>query len=196
MDALSIRYLLQGRRLALAGQGEAADRLAARLKSADVVRLTGAEAFDAQAWRGAALAFIASDDDVFAQTAFRAAKSAGLPVFAENRPALCDFELAPEQTAQASAPDPAASEGGVGERLQGFLHHRRGGEPPPGSGRVAALLKRVQERMHGATAGLGERREIMREIMRGPAGQAAAEGDMETAERLARETLERRKARS
>jgi precorrin-2 dehydrogenase/sirohydrochlorin ferrochelatase len=55
---------------------------------------------------------------------------------------------------------------------------------PPGAGRVAALLKLHQDDVRAAFPDLPARRAFLREVLGGPAAQAAQDGDMERASDL------------
>lgn len=210
MDFLDVRLPIFDRPIIVAGVGALADAVVSRLGDAEIRRLTDSHAFDAAAYVGGALAIVASDDDIFAQAAARAARAAELLVCAEGRPALSDFALANivmtgpdaapdacvaepltasiEEIAPAAAPD-RVSPDSLGDRMAAFLDARPGAEPPAGAGRIAALLQRVHDRHLDAED--GERREALQEILRGPAAQAAADGDMDLAERHVLAALER-----
>ena len=93
MDAFPAFYPLAGRTVVIAGMGEAAEAKARLFAGspATILRLEGAAALEPSAYAGAALAFIASDDDAFAEAAAGAARAAHVPVNVVDRPALCDF---------------------------------------------------------------------------------------------------------
>jgi precorrin-2 dehydrogenase/sirohydrochlorin ferrochelatase len=71
MDAFPAFFPLAGRTVVIAGAGEAAEAKARLFDGspARIVRLEGATALDPEAYAGAALAFVASPDDAFAQGA-------------------------------------------------------------------------------------------------------------------------------
>jgi precorrin-2 dehydrogenase/sirohydrochlorin ferrochelatase len=60
---------------------------------------------------------------------------------------------------------------------------------PEGSGRFAALLKRLQDEIRSALPQMHERRAFLRQVVSGPVAQAANDGDIAKAERLLREAL-------
>ena len=93
MDAFPAFFPLSGRTVAIAGSGEAAE---AKLRlfegsPATLRRLEGGAALKPASYAGAALAFIASADDAFAEAAAGAARAAHVPVNVVDRPSLCDF---------------------------------------------------------------------------------------------------------
>eukprot|EP01030_Chromulinospumella_sphaerica_P015584 gene15584-15395_t len=92
MDAFPAFFPLEGRRIVIAGTGEAAEAKARLFEGspAQIVRLEGSQAFLVGAYGGALLAFIAGDD-LFIQAAAGAARAAGCLVNVVDRPELCDF---------------------------------------------------------------------------------------------------------
>src|SRR4051794_7566269 len=93
MHAFPAFYPLAGRTVVVAGAGEAADAKVRLFDGspATVKRLKGEAARDPAAYAGAALAFVASADDAFAEAAVAAARAAHVPVNAVDRPSLSDF---------------------------------------------------------------------------------------------------------
>ena len=93
MDAFPAFFPLSGRKVVIAGSGEPAEAKLRLLEGspARIVHLRGDEAADPAAYAGAALAFVASTDDDFAQAAAAAARAAHVPVNVVDRPQLCDF---------------------------------------------------------------------------------------------------------
>ena len=93
MDAFPAFFPLSGRTVVVAGSGEPAQAKLRLLAGspARIVHLQGADAADPAAYAGAALAFVASADDAFAQAAAAAARAAHVPVNVVDRPQLCDF---------------------------------------------------------------------------------------------------------
>src|SRR5436190_9415340 len=93
MDAFPAYYLLTGRKVVIAGTGEAAKAKARLFESspAEIVRIEDERAFDPLSYAGAVLAFVGSDDEAFCAQAAFAARQAGVPVNVTDRPALSDF---------------------------------------------------------------------------------------------------------
>src|SRR5688572_27240740 len=93
MDAFPAFFPLAGRTVVIAGEGEGAEAKARLFEGspATVRRLSGPDATDPLSYQGAALAFVASADDAFAEAAAAAARKAHVPVNVVDRPKLCDF---------------------------------------------------------------------------------------------------------
>jgi siroheme synthase (precorrin-2 oxidase/ferrochelatase) len=171
MDSLNARFPIKGRRIVVAGSGPAADARAGMLEGAgaEVVRLSDGRAYEPAAYAGALLVFVASKDDVFAQTAASAARRAGLPVCAEGRPALSDFHLkeAPH------LPTP--------ESISDFLKGK--GPSPAGLGGFAALLQKTKGEIVEAIPDEADRKAFLEKLAHGPAVLAASVGDLKGARR-------------
>ena len=75
MESFPAYFPLAGRRVVIVGSGEMADGKARLFEGspAEVVRLDDGRAFDPETYRGAVLAFIASDNEAFDTTAAQAA---------------------------------------------------------------------------------------------------------------------------
>ena len=134
-----------------------------------MVRLSDAGAYDPRSYAGALLAFVASKDDVFAQTAAAAARKTGLPVCAEGRPALSDFHLkeAPH------LPTP--------ESISEFL---KGKAPSPaGLGGFAAVLQKMKHDIAAAIPDEADRKAFLEKLAHGPAALAASAGDLKGAQK-------------
>ncbi len=93
MDAFPAFFPLAGRKVVVAGSGEAADNKARLFDGspATLVRLTEDEARSASAFKGAALVFLASPDEAFLQASAALARSVGAVVNVVDHPVLCDF---------------------------------------------------------------------------------------------------------
>ncbi|HEX3700032.1 MAG TPA: bifunctional precorrin-2 dehydrogenase/sirohydrochlorin ferrochelatase [Phenylobacterium sp.] len=178
MDAFPAFFPLAGRTVVVAGSGPAAE---AKLRlfegsPARLVRLEGEAALDRKAYAGAALAFVASDDDGFAAAAAKAARAAHVPVNVVDRPRLCDFTTpAVIDRGEVVA---AIGTGGASPMLATLLRHDIEARVPEGAGRVAALLRGVQEQIRQALPEPHARRAFQRAALVGPAAEAAAAGDM------------------
>jgi precorrin-2 dehydrogenase / sirohydrochlorin ferrochelatase len=173
----------------IAGLGEAAEAKA-RLFSgspAKIVRLEGYAAFLPGSYAGAALAFIASDDDLFVQAAWNAARTAHVPVNVVDRPALCDFTT--PSVIDRGEVVAAVGTAGASPMLAAMLRNDIETRVPEGAGRVAALFRKLQEEVRQALPELHQRRAFLRDALSGPAAAAAMSGDMAQAEALFRADL-------
>ncbi|WP_374573968.1 NAD(P)-dependent oxidoreductase [Phenylobacterium sp.] len=194
MDAFPAFFPLAGRKVVVAGQGEAAEAKARLFEGspAVVVRLEGPQAFLAGAYAGAVLAFVASEDELFAQAAARAARAAHVPVNVVDRPQMCDFTTpAVIDRGEVVA---AIGTGGASPMLATLLRHDIEARVPEGAGRVAALLRRLQDEVRAALPDLARRRAFLRAQLSGPAAEAAMAGDAEGAADLLRQALAKAEA--
>ena len=93
MDAFPAFFPLEGAVIVIAGVGEGSEAKARLFEGspASLRRLSDDVAFDASAYQGAALAFIAHPDEGFCIAAAAAARTAGVPVNVVDRPQMCDF---------------------------------------------------------------------------------------------------------
>jgi siroheme synthase-like protein len=188
MDAFPAFFPLTGRTVVIAGSGEAADAKARLFDGspAKVVRVEGSHAFAPGAYKGAALAFVAGDDQ-FAQAAVAAARLAHVPVNAVDRPELCDFTTpAVIDRGEVVA---AVGTGGASPILAGLLRGAVETRIPEGAGRVAALFRQYQSQVREALPDLAQRRAFLRAALSGPAAQAAMSDDMDEARTLLLDAL-------
>jgi precorrin-2 dehydrogenase/sirohydrochlorin ferrochelatase len=189
MDAFPAFFPLAGRTVVVAGTGAAAE---AKLRlfagsPAKLVRLEGAAAFEPERYAGAALAFVATDDDAFAEAAARAARAAHVPVNVTDRPKLCDFTTpAVIDRGEVVA---AIGTGGASPMLATLLRHDIEARVPEGAGRVAALFSALQDEIRKALPEPHARRAFLRGALSGPAAEAAQGGDMALAKARLREGL-------
>jgi precorrin-2 dehydrogenase/sirohydrochlorin ferrochelatase len=154
---------------------------------ARLIRLAGAAALSPKGYAGAALAFVASEDDDFAERAARAAKAAHVPVNVVDRPALCDFTTpAVIDRGEVVA---AIGTGGASPMLATLLRQDIEARVPEGAGRVAALFRSLQSEVRSALPEPHVRRAFLRAALSGPAAQAAMAGDLEGAKAKLREAL-------
>lgn len=191
MDAFPAFIPLHGRKVVIAGSGEAAEAKARLFEGspATVVRIEGPAAFIAGSYSGAALAFVATDDELFAQAAARAARAACVLVNVVDRPGLCDFTT--PSVIDRGAVVAAVGTGGASPMLAAMLRNDIEQRVPQGAGRVAVLFRRHQDEVRRALPDLPARRAFLREALSGPAAEAAQAGDMEAASRLFIEALDR-----
>ena len=189
MDAFPAYVPLAGRTVVIAGGGDAAEAKARLFAGspANVLRVQGPAAFQAEIYRGAALAFVASDDDSFIMAAVAAARAAHVPVNVTDRPELCDFTTpAVIDRGEVVA---AVGTGGASPRLATLLRAEIEARIPLGAGRVAALFRRHQAAVRAALPDLHRRRAFLRSVLQGDAADAAMAGDMELASRSLLEAL-------
>lgn len=174
---------LAGRKVAVAGEGLAADRRAeiARSAGAQVVRL--AATATAPDFRGAAAAFISTgtlEGDTVLQ---RAAKAAGVPVNVADRPALCDFIL--PAIVDRDGVVVAISTGGASPTLASVLRGRIEAALPERIGALAKLAKTFRAQANALIPDMAQRRGFWRRLVEGPAARLALAGDEAGARRVA-----------
>ena len=189
MDAFPAFFPLAGRLVVIAGEGEGAEAKARLFEGspARLVRLTGADALKADAYRGASLAFVASPDEAFRLAAAQAARAAGVPVNVVDHPKLCDFTTpAVIDRGEVVA---AVGTGGSAPMLATLLRQDIEARVPEGAGRVAALLRANQEKVREALPELERRRAFLRAALTGPAAEAAMAGDGREAQKRFDEAL-------
>jgi len=180
---------LAGRRVVVAGDGEAADAKARLFEGspAIVVRIRGEAASEADAYAGAALAFIAGPED-FCIAAVAAARRARTPVNVVDRPAMSDFQTPAivDRGAVVAAIGTGGSAPLLGTRLRNALE----AQWPPRLGAIAELFRTLQPEIRAKLPDLDTRRAVLRALLDGPAAEAALAGDMAGALTLARTALD------
>lgn len=189
MDSFPAYFPLAGRKVVIAGSGEAADNKARLFDGspATLVRVDGHAAFLPGTYAGAILAFVAGDDEVFLQGAASAARAARVLVNVVDKPAMSDFNTpAVIDRGEVVA---AVGTGGASPTLATKLRNDIEAQVPEGSGRVAALLRKFQDEVRGALPAMHERRAFLRDAVGGEAAQAAMAGDMDKAGQLFRQAL-------
>ena len=189
MDAFPAYFPLAGKKVVIAGSGEAAEAKARLFASspAQVLRVEGSEAFLAGTYAGAMLVFVADPDENFCRLAAAAARAARCLVNVTDRPALCDFTTpAVIDRGEVVA---AVGTGGASPMLAAMLRSDIEQQVPEGAGRVAALLRIFQDEVRARYPELPARRAFLREALSGPAAEAAQSGDMDRAQQLFREAL-------
>jgi precorrin-2 dehydrogenase/sirohydrochlorin ferrochelatase len=189
VDAFPAFFPLTGRTVVIAGSGEAAEAKARLFEGspARVLRVDGPAATMAETYKGAILAFVATDDDAFAKAAADAAHAAHVPVNVVDRPKLCDFTT-PAVIDRGSVVA-AIGTGGASPMLATLMRHDIEARVPEGAGRVAALFGAMQEEIRAALPNLARRRGFLRAALTGPAAQAAMDDDMARATTLLRQAL-------
>ncbi|MFT4934647.1 MAG: precorrin-2 dehydrogenase/sirohydrochlorin ferrochelatase [Pseudoalteromonas distincta] len=189
MDAFPAFFPLAGAKIVIAGSGEGAEAKARLFDGspARLVRVEDAQAYLPATYAGASLVFIASPDDLFVQAAVTAARSARVPVNVVDRPPLCDFTTpAVIDRGEVVA---AVGTGGASPMLATLLRNTIETRIPEGTGRIAALFRRMQDEVREALPELPRRRAFLRQALEGPAADAAVAGNMEAAEALLRKAL-------
>ncbi len=184
MDAFPAFFPLDGAVIVIAGTGEPAEAKARLFDGspAKLKRLANEVAFGAQAYEGAALAFIAHSDEAFCLAAAAAARKIGVPVNVVDRPDLCDFTTpAIIDRGQVVA---AIGTGGSAPLLASQLRADLEARIPPGVGKLALLLKSMQAEIRTAFPDLVRRRAFLRQAASGPVAQAAMKGDLDQAKYL------------
>ncbi len=189
MDSFPAYFPLAGRKVVIAGSGEAADAKARLFDGspATLVRLGAPDAFSPEAYADAALVFVGSADEAFVQAAVAAARTAGVLLNVVDRPALCDFNT--PAIIDRGRVVVAIGTGGSAPVMASLLRNAIETQVPEGLGRVAALLARFQDEVRAALPVLHDRRAFLRAAARGEAAEAALAGDMARAETLLREAL-------
>jgi precorrin-2 dehydrogenase/sirohydrochlorin ferrochelatase len=191
MDSFPAYFPLTGRRVVIVGSGDQAEGKARLFDGspAELVRLEDARAGDPDAYRGAALVFIASDEEGFARKAAAAAKQAGAAVNVVDRPELCDF-FTPALVDRGEVVA-AVGTGGSSPVLAQVLKEAIAGAVPEGVGRLAGLLRQFRAEVKAAFPDMAERRKFVLGVLEGPAAEAAMAGDMEAARDLLLQALSR-----
>jgi len=189
LDSFPAYFPLAGRKVVIAGSGEAADNKARLFDGspATLVRVEGHAAFLPGTYAGAVLAFVAGDDEVFLQSAASAARAARVLVNVVDKPAMSDFNT--PAVIDRGEVVLAVGTGGSSPTLATKLRNDIEAQVPEGSGRVAALLRKFQDEVRGALPAMHERRAFLRDAVAGEAAQAAMAGDMEKAGQLFRQAL-------
>jgi precorrin-2 dehydrogenase / sirohydrochlorin ferrochelatase len=196
MDAFPAFFPLAGRTVVVAGSGEAAENKARLFDGspATLVQLTEAEARSAAAFAGAALVFLASPDEAFLENAAALARTAGAAVNVVDHPALCDFYT--PALIDRGAVVAAVGATGAAPLLAAMLRNDIEAVLPEGVGRLAHLFRATRDEVRAALPDMAERRAFLRQIMRGPAAEAALAGDGETALTRLREALTKARGRN
>lgn len=178
MDAFPAFFPLADRTVVVAGAGEGAEAKARLFEGspARIARLTPEAALNPKAYAGAVLAFVSGEDRAWAEAAVAAARVAGVPVNAVDRPDLCDFTTpALVDRGEVVA---AIGTGGASPMLATMLRQDLEARVPEGAGRVAALFRQMQDEVRGALPDPAARRRFLRRALEGPIAEAALAGDM------------------
>jgi len=189
MDAFPAFFPLAGRKVVVAGSGEAAENKARLFDGspATLVRLTEAEAAQPGAFDGAALVFLASADEAFLERAAATARATGAAVNVVDHPAMCDFYT--PALIDRGAVVAAVGATGAAPLLAAMLRNDIEALLPEGTGRIADLFRATRDAVREALPDMGPRRAFLRQALRSPAAEAAVAGDGARAEALLREAL-------
>ena len=189
MDSFPAFFPLAGRKVVVAGVGEAAENKARLFEGspATLVRLTEEEARADAAFDGAALVFLASEDETFLADAAAKARAAGAAVNVVDHPALCDFFT--PALIDRGAVVAAVGASGAAPMLAAMLRNDIEAALPGGVGRIADLLRATRDEVRAALPDMNQRRAFLRDILRGPAAEAALAGDGEGALARLRDAL-------
>jgi precorrin-2 dehydrogenase/sirohydrochlorin ferrochelatase len=191
MNAFPAFFPLAGRTVVIVGEGEAA-LAKARLfdgSPARIVTLSAVEGAEAAAYAGAVLAFVAAPDPAQAAACAAAARAAHVLVNVVDQPALCDF-VTPAVIDRGEVVA-AIGTGGTAPLLASLLRGDIEARVPEGTGRIAALLGRMQDEVRAAFPDLARRRAFLRAALSGPAAEAALAGRPDEAEALLRASIAR-----
>ncbi|MBA3811897.1 MAG: bifunctional precorrin-2 dehydrogenase/sirohydrochlorin ferrochelatase [Caulobacteraceae bacterium] len=184
MDAFPAFFPLRGRRVVIAGDGAGAAAKARLFEGspAHVVRLTGEAALNPTGYAGAALIFVAGDDEAFTQGAVTAARQSGAPLNVVDRPELSDFHT--PAIVDRGPVVAAIGTAGAAPVLASLLRVEIEARIPEHAGRIARLLGDRREALKRAFPDLAARRSFLRAVLAGPAAEAAKVGDLALASGL------------
>lgn len=193
MDAFPAFFPLAGRKVVVAGSGDAAEAKARLFTDspAELIRIGEEEALRAGVYDGALLAFIGGEE-AFCRAAAEIARAAGALVNVVDRPHLSDFTT--PAVVDRGEVVVAIGTTGAAPMMAALLRNDLEARVPQGAGRIAALFKKLQDEVRAAYPDLTERRAFLRQAFSSPAAEAAARGDIAEAERLLRAALAAPKA--
>lgn len=201
LNAFPVFLRVEGRVVVIAGQGDEALAKARLLaQSAAAIRIVAKdpepelaswasandaelvrEAFAARHLDGAALVFAATGDEAADAAVIAAARRAGIPANAVDRPELCDF-FTPALVNRAPVAVAIGSEG-AGPVLAQMIRARIDRMLPPSLGRLATLAAAWRETAERALPKGSPRRAFWRSFFGGPPARAIEQGDEAEANR-------------
>ena len=182
MRHLPLFFNVAGRKVAVVGEGAAADRRAA------LARAAGAEVVRGADFAGAIAAFVATGDEESDRLAAAGARRAGVPVNVADRPALSDFIL--PAIVDRGAVVVAVSTGGASPTLATLLRGRIEALLPERLGALASLAETFRSQVRALIAGPTARRAFWRRLLEGPAAGLVLAGDDVGARRMALRELD------
>jgi precorrin-2 dehydrogenase/sirohydrochlorin ferrochelatase len=181
---------LAGRRVAIVGDGEAADAKVRLFDGspAEIVPLPETPAaLDPSTYAGMTIVFVAVEDLAFAQAAAQAAREAGALVNVVDRPHLSDF--ATPAIVDRGSVMAAIGTSGAAPVLATRLREELEARWPAGLGGLAELLLRLRDAVRERFPEPSPRRAALRRLLDGEAAKAALGGDLERACDLAVQEL-------
>jgi uroporphyrin-III C-methyltransferase/precorrin-2 dehydrogenase/sirohydrochlorin ferrochelatase len=152
VNQLPIFLNVRGRKVAVIGEGPAAESRAALVRSA------GAEVV--RELEGAVVAFIATGDEAADIDAAAAARAAGIPVNVMDRPAHCDFIM--PAIVERGAVTVAVSTGGASPTLAQIVRDRIEAALPDRLAAVAEYARRFRKQVALAIPDMERRRVFWR----------------------------------
>ncbi|HTK33680.1 MAG TPA: bifunctional precorrin-2 dehydrogenase/sirohydrochlorin ferrochelatase [Caulobacteraceae bacterium] len=185
MNAFPAFIPLYGARIVIVGEGEAAQAKARLVAGSpcEIVSVAETQALEPGVYDGARLVFVAVQDESLAAAAAAAARAAGALVNVVDRQHLGDFHT--PAIVDRSPVIAAIGTGGAAPIFATLLRNSLEARWPEGLGRVAALSGELQKTVRAALPDAAARRAYWRRMLKGPAGKAAEDGDLETARTLA-----------
>jgi precorrin-2 dehydrogenase/sirohydrochlorin ferrochelatase len=193
MDAFPAFVPLHGRRVIVVGEGWMAEEKAALFEGspAELLRRPAdVHALEPESYAGAALVFIASEDEGFAKAAAAAARAGGaMLVNVVDKPPYCDF-----YTPAIVDRGPVVGAVGTTGKAPGLARRLKAGidkDWPKDLHLLAALIEAMKVEARAALPGFNARRAYLESLLDGPAAEAALAGDEAEAMRLARGMLPR-----
>jgi len=190
MQSFPVFIPLAGRRIAIVGDGEAADAKARLFDGspAEIVPLSAdPAALDPSTYAGTAIVFIAVEDLDFAGAAAQAAREAGALVNVVDRPHLSDF--ATPAIIDRGSVVAAIGTSGAAPVLATRLREELEARWPAGLGDLAALFLRLRDTVRERFPEPSPRRAALRRLLDGEAAKAALAGEGERAYALALDEL-------
>src|ERR1700677_4311125 len=179
MESFPAFFPLKGLRVVIAGDGEGAEAKARLLAGspADLVRLTGEDAFEPTAYAGAGLIFVASYDSAYVSAAAAAARQTPAPLNVVDHPELSDFHT--PAIVDRGPIVAAIGTTGAAPLIASLLRAEVEMRIPPAAGPIATLLGERREALREAFPDLPARRAFLRAVLTGPVAAAAEAGDLD-----------------
>lgn len=179
MNVFPQSWPLEGRVVLIVGTGALAARKAALFEGSPAILRRSETAPQGEAIAEAAFVIVATEDAALAEAAAAAAKAAGKPVNVVDRPDLSDFHV-PAIVDRGEIVIAVAS-GGVAPTLARDVRAAIEVAVPPSTAAVAALARRIRDRVRARWPEVGPRRAAWERILRGAAAEQAKAGDLDGA---------------
>lgn len=187
MEALPLSWPLEGRAVALIGQGPFAARKRALLEKTPVRILEFGSPPQPEALAQVSFVIVAFEARALAEAGAAVARAAGKPVNVVDQPDLSDFHI-PAIIDRGGIAIGVGS-GGVAPTLARDVRAAIEAAVPPSTAHVYELARRIRQDMRRARPDYAARRTLWERVLRGPPGEAARRGDVEAGERLARRMI-------